>query len=153
MQRFSQSQKQRTGLGGGAHGSGGRLARRRQVVPRLRAYQRIGDAPLSKSGAFFVNMRASTPPSPSLCPPGTLRVLQGQLPARELILPAMKISARSSAKLQCRGKKPTPSTNHQHCFQRCTSMFRSLIRFVFRIRPPLPSMPSRRCPPPYCTPV
>jgi hypothetical protein len=26
----------------------------------------------------------------------------------------MKISARSSAKLQCRGKKPTSSTNHQH---------------------------------------
>jgi len=39
----------------------------------------------------------------SFRPPGTIRVLQGQLLARELILPAMKISARSSAKLQCRG--------------------------------------------------
>jgi len=36
-----------------------------------------------------VNMRASTPPSPSSRPPGTIRVLQGQLLARELILPAI----------------------------------------------------------------
>jgi hypothetical protein len=64
----------------------------------------------------------------------------------------MKISARSSAKLQCRGKKPTSSTNHQHCSQKNTIMFcpltRPLIRFLFRIRPPLPSLPSRRRPPP-----
>ena len=51
------------------------------------------------SPRLFVNMRASTPPSPSFHPPGTIRVLQGQLLARELILPATEISARSSAKL------------------------------------------------------
>jgi hypothetical protein len=62
-----------------------------------------------------------------------------------LILPAMEISARSSAKLQCRGKKPTPSTNCQHYAQGCTSMLRPLthplIRFLFRIRPE-PALPS-----------
>ena len=107
----------------------------RNVIPKLPRFFVPNVRPLKKSTC------CESAPISELSPSRYSKSVAGATPSsRELILPAMEISARHVGRfLQAVGRSLRPQTNHRHCIHRCTSMLRPLIRCLFLIRLPFAS--------------